>query len=998
MARFKVRARTVDLLGRQQIASISTAISELFKNAHDAYASAAEVDYFRDDGLFVLRDDGLGMTRSDFEQRWLTLGTDSKVGKKSGLERPPVDSTKAKRPILGEKGIGRLAIALIGKQVLILSRARRDGRSGKTVTAAYLHWDLFELPGVDLDELEIPVRDFPADTLPSREDVSNMVEEAIESTEALAERVGRDTVDGIIVEMKEFDVDPSAIDEYLDGPSLLKEGSGTHFYIKPADQIIEEDIDLREQDDKATRFERNLIGFSDTMTPTAQEPAIITSFRDHVDEGEAIERIGQKAFFTPDEFENADHHITGRFDRFGQFEGTVAVYQTSPEPYILNWKNTDGGPTLCGPFDFSIAVIQGAASDSLLEPSNFAKMKRKLNRHGGVYIYKDGIRIQPYGDSSYDFLDIERRRTLSASYYYYSFRRMMGAVSLESQHNHRLREKAGREGFREDKAYRQFRSILINFFIQSAADFFRDEGKYAEEWTEIRQELNRNEEIRRTRAKHVRGKKQQFSIQLDRFFTAIEEAQPIEAIQAVKSELIGKIEKISESSRTPTEKAASYVNLEREIEKKVADVRSPYVIAKPKGIGLSKDISRQWANYQRRLSELDNEVVSVVARDLQDELRKARSDKDIPFDEAAWLDKNTRLAATSRLQTLKELRTEVDGISSDLMERVQQEARESLVQMNMVVDQVLAELERDKSSGIREDDFRSKQDEYKKILDSAYDTQHAKLNRLRDQLIDTSGILQNDGYTISELTEAMEEEAVILRERQNADLELAQMGLALNTINHEFERTVGALRSSFRRLKAWADENEELLDLYNVMRANFDHLDGYLTLFTPLDRRLQRTATDISGKDITSFLENTFAPRFERHAISLTATPSFNKHIIHGYTSRFYPVFLNLIDNSIFWLKDQNVERREIVLDVVGDSLIVSDNGPGVKQRDEDAIFDLNFTRKPGGRGMGLHISREVLREAGYQLRLERATSGAGATFIIEPNRQQQLRNEDGDE
>ena len=50
------------MLGRQQIAGIPTAISELFKNAHDAYAENVEVDYYRREGLFVLRDDGRGMT------------------------------------------------------------------------------------------------------------------------------------------------------------------------------------------------------------------------------------------------------------------------------------------------------------------------------------------------------------------------------------------------------------------------------------------------------------------------------------------------------------------------------------------------------------------------------------------------------------------------------------------------------------------------------------------------------------------------------------------------------------------------------------------------------------------------------------------------------------------------------------------------------------------------------------------------------------------------
>src|SRR5207245_1201249 len=56
MATFRARARALDMLGRQQIAGIPTAISELFKNAHDAYATRVEADYYREAQLFVLRD------------------------------------------------------------------------------------------------------------------------------------------------------------------------------------------------------------------------------------------------------------------------------------------------------------------------------------------------------------------------------------------------------------------------------------------------------------------------------------------------------------------------------------------------------------------------------------------------------------------------------------------------------------------------------------------------------------------------------------------------------------------------------------------------------------------------------------------------------------------------------------------------------------------------------------------------------------------------------
>ena len=48
--------------------------------------------------------------------------------------------------------------------------------------------------------------------------------------------------------------------------------------------------------------------------------------------------------------------------------------------------------------------------------------------------------------------------------------------------------------------------------------------------------------------------------------------------------------------------------------------------------------------------------------------------------------------------------------------------------------------------------------------------------------------------------------------------------------------------------------------------------------------------------------------------------------------------------------------------------LIISDTGPGVTHRDRDSIFELGFSRKPGGRGMGLHIGRETLRRVGYDL------------------------------
>ena len=55
-------------------------------------------------------------------------------------------------------------------------------------------------------------------------------------------------------------------------------------------------------------------------------------------------------------------------------------------------------------------MCKGASSESTLPPNDWAIISSKLKQIGGLYIYKDNIRILPYGTNDYDFLDIERNR------------------------------------------------------------------------------------------------------------------------------------------------------------------------------------------------------------------------------------------------------------------------------------------------------------------------------------------------------------------------------------------------------------------------------------------------------------------------------------------------------------------------------------------------------------------------------------------------------------
>lgn len=302
---FKARARTVEMLGRQQIAGIPTAISEIFKNAHDAYADHVEADYLPAQRLLVIRDDGFGMTPEDFDQRWLTLGTDSKVPGGMGFPVPPPG--KVRRVMLGEKGIGRLAVAIIGPQVLILTRAQRASIP-EDLVAAFVNWAAFDLPGINLNEVSVPVRIFRDGRLPSTDDIRDLVQESLSNLESFSGRTDEARLNEAAMDLVEFGIDVADVVGRLSGLSLNGSGHGTQFFISPTDSGLQSDLEPPAARDEPSQLFQSLIGFSNTMTAGHDRPRLEVVFRNHKRPGIVEDVISSSSFFTLDEVVNADHY------------------------------------------------------------------------------------------------------------------------------------------------------------------------------------------------------------------------------------------------------------------------------------------------------------------------------------------------------------------------------------------------------------------------------------------------------------------------------------------------------------------------------------------------------------------------------------------------------------------------------------------------------------------------------------------------------------------
>ncbi|MBB5503002.1 ATP-binding protein [Paraburkholderia sp. MM5384-R2] len=303
--------------------------------------------------------------------------------------------------------------------------------------------------------------------------------------------------------------------------------------------------------------------------------------------------------------------------------------------------------------------------------------------------------------------------------------------------------------------------------------------------------------------------------------------------------------------------------------------------------------------------------------------------------------------------------------------------------MDQTIRTIQADLNRTDLNSLPPDEVEKMRRRWEDELTEIEERHRDALMAARDMLASLAENLRSsDGEEPAQIMEALEQRMISLEEQAEDDFEMVQLGLAVAIINHEFSASIKRVRRSVQELGQISRKTSGLRPLYESIRSNFEHLDGHLNLFTPLQRRLHRTAQTISGKSVRNYIADLFSNRFERHKVQVDYTESFLHCSIECYPSTLYPAVINLIDNAVFWLAGVAVERV-IRLDAESDALLISNNGPAIEQRDWQRIFERGFSRKPEGRGLGLFISAKALQAEGMTLSLQTPSDDMGVAFRI---------------
>lgn len=116
--RFLVEPRLLDHFGVAMYNTLEKAIAELAANGYDADASEVEITVDSDE--IVIEDNGRGMTANEVEQDYLRLGRDRRA------DEAREKTSKRRRPIIGHKGIGKLAGLGIAEMMIVTTTRRRE--------------------------------------------------------------------------------------------------------------------------------------------------------------------------------------------------------------------------------------------------------------------------------------------------------------------------------------------------------------------------------------------------------------------------------------------------------------------------------------------------------------------------------------------------------------------------------------------------------------------------------------------------------------------------------------------------------------------------------------------------------------------------------------------------------------------------------------------------------------------------------------------------------
>lgn len=245
---------------------------------------------------------------------------------------------------------------------------------------------------------------------------------------------------------------------------------------------------------------------------------------------------------------------------------------------------------------------------------------------------------------------------------------------------------------------------------------------------------------------------------------------------------------------------------------------------------------------------------------------------------------------------------------------------------------------------------------------------------------------------LSKQAEQLREAYTILEDALDAKNQMVQ------NVSHELRTPLVSISGYTEALEEglYGDLSSDQLDALDIISRNTKtmiRLVNDLLSLQALDRS-QLDLDEVSLSAMLHYCASSFAQRVEKTGISLLVEPELDLPAIRADQVRLEQVVCNLLDNAIKFSPDGGqVTLRAARLDDGKVQISVADQGIGIPEEELPRIYrrfyqvDSSRTRRFGGQGLGLAITKRIVELHGGNIRAE-SQVGKGTTFHVTLPRQ----------
>jgi len=212
------------------------------------------------------------------------------------------------------------------------------------------------------------------------------------------------------------------------------------------------------------------------------------------------------------------------------------------------------------------------------------------------------------------------------------------------------------------------------------------------------------------------------------------------------------------------------------------------------------------------------------------------------------------------------------------------------------------------------------------------------------------------------------------------------------TISHELRTPMAAVFGASQTLLHRADDltadgRRQLLEMIAAQASRLSQITEEILLTTQLDRgdvTVDHQPVDV-GAVAQASVDALRSQLPEDVSVEVDVDPDVGT--ASGDADRIQQVLVNLLDNAAKYGVSPVTVHVEQTNGVI--QIHVADRGPGIPLSEQERIFekfyraDPHHTRTPSGTGLGLYISRELIRRMGGRIEV-RSRPGTGSTFVVE--------------